>query len=58
MDAYWERFGKRRQEPTGGRRRKQKRPERLQLRDDNVPEIVGKGEQTTSVNGLNVFLEN
>jgi integrase len=58
---YWDRAGKRHQEPTGTAdwKEAQKRlRERLQDRDDNVLEIVHKGEHTTLREWAELFLEN
>ena len=58
---YWDRAGTRREEPTGTADWKEahkKLRERLQARDDNVLEIVRKGEQLTFQQWAQLFLEN
>jgi integrase len=58
---YWDRTGKRRDEPTGTadwKEAQKKLRERLQARDDNVLEIVRKGEQLTFKQWAELFLEN
>ncbi len=58
---YWDLTGKRRDEPTGTgdwKEAQQKLRERLQARDDNVLEIVRKGEQLTLKQWSELFLEN
>ena len=58
---YWDRTGKRRQEPTrttDWKEAQKKLRERLQARDDNVLEIVHKGEHTTLREWADLFLEN
>jgi len=58
---YWDRTGTRRDEPTGTadwKEAQKKLRERLQARDDNVLEIVRKGEQLTLKQWAELFLEN
>jgi integrase len=58
---YWDRAGQRREEPTrtaDWKEAQQKLRERLQARDDNVQEIVHKGERTTIREWAELFLEN
>src|SRR6202521_1509048 len=58
---YWDREGQRREEPTrtaDWKEAQQKLRERLQARDDNVLEIVHKGEHTTVREWAELFLEN
>jgi integrase len=58
---YWDRAGSRREEPTGTADWKEahkKLRERLQARDDNVLDIVRKGEQLTFQQWAKLFLEN
>lgn len=58
---YWDRTGTRRAEPTGTadwKEAQKKLRERLQARDDNVLEIVRKGEQLTLKHWAELFLEN
>ena len=58
---YWDRAGQRREEPTrtaDWKEAQQKLRERLQARDDNVLEIVHKGERTTIREWAELFLEN
>jgi integrase len=58
---YRDRTGKRRQEPTrtaDWKEAQKKLRERLQARDDNVLEIVHKGEHTTLREWADLFLEN
>jgi integrase len=58
---YWDRAGTRREEPTGTADWKEahkKLRERLQARDDNVLDIVRKGEQLTFQQWAELFLEN
>jgi integrase len=58
---YWDRAGQRREEPTrtaDWKEAQQKLRERLQARDDNVLEIVHKGERTTVREWAELFLEN
>jgi integrase len=58
---YWDRAGQRREEPTrtaDWKEAQQKPRERLQARDDNVLEIVHKGERTTVREWAELFLEN
>ena len=58
---YWDREGQRREEPTrtaDWKEAQQKLRERLQARDDNVLEIVHKGERTTVREWAELFLEN
>jgi hypothetical protein len=58
---YWDRAGSRREEPTGTADWKEahkKLRERLQARDDNVLEIVRKGEQLSFTQWAELFLEN
>jgi integrase len=58
---YWDRAGQRREEPTrtaDWKEAQQKLRERLQARDDNVLEIVRKGEHTTVREWTELFLEN
>lgn len=57
---YWDRAGIRREEPTGTadwKEAQKKLRERLQARDDNVLEIVRKGEQLTFKQWAELFLE-
>jgi len=58
---YWDRAGIRREEPTGTadwKEAQKKLRERLQARDDNVLEIVRKGEQLSFKQWAELFLEN
>jgi integrase len=58
---YWDRAGQRQEEPTrtaDWKEAQQKLRERLQARDDNVLEIVHKGERTTVREWAELFLEN
>ncbi len=58
---YWDRAGQRREEPTrttDWKEAQKKLRERLQARDDNVLEIVHKGEHTTVQEWADLFLEN
>ena len=58
---YRDRAGTRREEPTGTadwKEAQKKLRERLQARDDNVLEIVRKGEQLTLREWADLFLEN
>jgi integrase len=58
---YWDRAGTRREEPTGTADWKEAHKrlrERLQARDDNVLEIVRKGEQLSFTQWAELFLEN
>jgi integrase len=58
---YWDLTGRRRDEPTGTvdwKEAQKKLRERLQARDDNVLEIVRKGEQLTVKQWSELFLEN
>jgi integrase len=58
---YWDRAGSRREEPTGTADWKEahkKLRERLQARDDNVLDIVRKGEQLTFQQWADLFVEN
>ena len=58
---YRDRAGQRRQEPTGTadwKEAQKKLRERLQARDDNVLEIVRKGEQLPFKEWAELFLEN
>src|SRR6266508_285097 len=58
---YWDRAGQRREEPTRStdwKEAQKKLRERLQARDDNVLEIVHKGEHTTVQEWADLFLEN
>lgn len=58
---YWDRAGTRREEPTGTADWKEahkKLRERLQARDDNVLEIVRKGEHLSFKGWAELFLEN
>jgi integrase len=58
---YWDLTGRRRDEPTGTadwKEAQKKLRERLQARDDNVLEIVRKGEQLTLKQWSELFLEN
>lgn len=58
---YWDRAGTRREEPTGTADWKEahkKLRERLQARDDNVLEIVRKGEHLSFKQWAELFLEN
>ncbi len=56
----WDQTGQRREESTGTadwKKAQKKLRERLQTRDDNVLEIVRKGEQTTAHEWVEFFLE-
>ena len=58
---YWDRAGIRREEPTGTadwKEAQKKLRERLQARDDNVLEIVRKGEELSFKPWAELFLEN
>jgi hypothetical protein len=58
---YWDRADQSREEPTrtaDWKEAQQKLRERLQARDDNVLEIVHKGERTTVREWAELFLEN
>ena len=58
---YWDRAGIRREEPTGTadwKEAQKKLRERLQARDDNVLEIVRKGEELSFKQWAELFLEN
>jgi hypothetical protein len=58
---YWDRAGVRREEPTGTadwKEAQQTLRDRLQARDDNVLEIVRKGEELTFKQWTDLFLEN
>ena len=58
---YWDRAGIRREEPTGTadwKEAQKKLRERLQARDDNVLEIVRKGEELAFKQWAELFLEN
>ncbi|MPY88632.1 MAG: hypothetical protein GEU99_11985 [Luteitalea sp.] len=57
---YWDRAGKRREEPTGTadwKEAQKKLRERLRARDDNVLEIVRRGEQLRFNQWAELFLE-
>jgi integrase len=58
---YWDRAGQRREEPartSDWKEAQKKLRERLQARDDNVLEIVRKGEHTSVSEWAEMFLEN
>jgi integrase len=58
---YWDRAGQRREEPArtaDWKEAQRKLRERLQARDDNVLEIVRKGEHTSVSEWAEMFLEN
>ncbi len=58
---YWDRAGQRREEPartSDWKEAQRKLRERLQARDDNVLEIVRKGEHTSVSEWAEMFLEN